>query len=349
MKLRIQPRLEEFGVSRVNSVTWLDRLGYPVYQAVRPLSRNLSVSQGKGRTIEQAWISAAMESIELACAQEPAVDRHALPARALDLPYPVDALTLERHSLWHADLPIDWTPATVLLTGDEIAVPHEAVAVDFTGPEPWAPPTFRPSSNGLASGANVDEASLAALLELIERHNLQTAAGMTDRWADGQAVAIDDPSAVGLVGDLDEPLELDVLEIATTLPVATLAVRVWSADLPYWFWGSATDFDLRSAFMGAFGEAVQSRLTMIAAARDDVRMPPLAIPEAKRARGVRLTELLDRYASGPTVEWTPDRAVEEVERLSGWPLLRCILHDDDDFAVVKLLAPGLEADRYPHG
>ena len=46
-------------------VTALDVLGVPVYQAVRPASRNLAVSQGKGATAAAARVSAVMEGFEL--------------------------------------------------------------------------------------------------------------------------------------------------------------------------------------------------------------------------------------------------------------------------------------------
>ena len=45
-------------------MTGLDWVGIPVYQAARPNSRSLSVSQGKGLTPTQAKVSALMEALE---------------------------------------------------------------------------------------------------------------------------------------------------------------------------------------------------------------------------------------------------------------------------------------------
>src|SRR4249919_2180198 len=39
----IEPHLRRFGITRVANVTGLDRLGVPVYLAVRPNARSLSV------------------------------------------------------------------------------------------------------------------------------------------------------------------------------------------------------------------------------------------------------------------------------------------------------------------
>src|SRR5215470_14988881 len=61
---RITPLLPRAGITRLADVTGLDWIGLPVYQAIRPNSRNISVSQGKGLTRDQAKVSALMESLE---------------------------------------------------------------------------------------------------------------------------------------------------------------------------------------------------------------------------------------------------------------------------------------------
>src|SRR5262245_55043582 len=58
------PLCSAFGITRLANVTGLDYIGIPVYQCVRPNSRTLSCSQGKGLTLEAAKASALMESIE---------------------------------------------------------------------------------------------------------------------------------------------------------------------------------------------------------------------------------------------------------------------------------------------
>src|SRR4029079_12013511 len=51
------------GVTRVADLTGLDHLGIPVAAAYRPNARSVSVSQGKGKTLLAAGVSAAMEAI----------------------------------------------------------------------------------------------------------------------------------------------------------------------------------------------------------------------------------------------------------------------------------------------
>src|SRR5579859_7958426 len=53
------------GVTRLADVTRLDRIGIHTWQAIRPTSKTLTVSQGKGMSDTLAQVSALMESIEL--------------------------------------------------------------------------------------------------------------------------------------------------------------------------------------------------------------------------------------------------------------------------------------------
>ncbi|MEO1103156.1 MAG: YcaO-like family protein, partial [Pseudomonadota bacterium] len=66
---RISPLLPVFGISRVAGITGLDRIGIPVFTAVRPNGRSLSVFQGKGLTRQAARVSAVMEAFETWCAE----------------------------------------------------------------------------------------------------------------------------------------------------------------------------------------------------------------------------------------------------------------------------------------
>ena len=52
------------GITRVATITGLDRIGIPVVTACRPNARSISVSQGKGITLAAAKASAVMEAIE---------------------------------------------------------------------------------------------------------------------------------------------------------------------------------------------------------------------------------------------------------------------------------------------
>src|SRR5713226_979938 len=61
---RIRPHAARMGITRLGNITGLDRIGIPVAVAVRPNSRSVSVSQGKGLDLPQAMASALMEACE---------------------------------------------------------------------------------------------------------------------------------------------------------------------------------------------------------------------------------------------------------------------------------------------
>ena len=61
---RLLTRRADFGITRLGSVTGLDRVGIPVAQVVRPLARSNAVTQGKGATVAEAAIAALMEALE---------------------------------------------------------------------------------------------------------------------------------------------------------------------------------------------------------------------------------------------------------------------------------------------
>ena len=61
---RVRPYAARMGITRLGNITGLDHIGIPVAVAVRPNSRSVSVSQGKGPELPQAMASALMEACE---------------------------------------------------------------------------------------------------------------------------------------------------------------------------------------------------------------------------------------------------------------------------------------------
>ncbi len=61
---RLRPVFSQLGITRLARVTNLDRIGIPVFLAVRPNARTLAVTQGKGIDDEAARASALMDAAE---------------------------------------------------------------------------------------------------------------------------------------------------------------------------------------------------------------------------------------------------------------------------------------------
>ncbi len=61
---RVRRVAHELGITRVENITGLDRLGVPVVSVCRPNSRSVAVSMGKGLSLEAAIASGMMEAAE---------------------------------------------------------------------------------------------------------------------------------------------------------------------------------------------------------------------------------------------------------------------------------------------
>lgn len=273
----VQRAAQACGVTRLADITGLDRIGLPVWQAVRPAGRALSVHQGKGATALDARIGALCEAIESDCAERAAMDgphcRHA------DLPPGSCAPDLgdylhRRDLVEAAALPVGWCVARDLVSGGEQFIPHAVVSLDYTaelGP-------FDRSSSGLAVGTSEEEALHSALLEAIERD----AVGEWERSGTAARMAATVPIetiALPWLENWRERLAACGTSLVVHAPVAVVGVPVLVCTLsgPAEFgggrrsaMGSAAHADPATALFRAFAEAVQSRLTLIAGVRDDI-------------------------------------------------------------------------------
>ena len=136
---RIAPLLPVLGISRVAGITGLDRIGIPVFTAVRPNGRSLSVFQGKGATPAAARVSAVMEAFETWCAEAILRPLHFASFEEMRFQHPVaDVTRLPVATLEPFDpgLPFLWIEGTCLLSGEARFVPHEMVHANYGLPEP---------------------------------------------------------------------------------------------------------------------------------------------------------------------------------------------------------------------
>ena len=352
---RIWPWLGELGITRVARQTDLDRLGIPCWAAFRPNSRNLAGAQGKGLSDAAACVSAAMEAVEAAVAEAPAGMRRTASAGALRrageavfdperwLPYGT-ALDPER--------PITWIAGHDAVTGASVWVPLDIVDMDGERSDLAG---ICKTSNGLASGNCADEALFHALCELVERDATtlwsflpEDAAHRTaiDPAAFGDAVVdrlLAQVAASGMTlrlfdqtSDLGIPVIMAVLGPAQAGPVGELEVTAGYGAHPV---------PVRAAIR-AITEAAQSRVTSIAASRDDIHsaafdsaaadvnlrllaVPPVAPLPVGRPLGTPLAGLV--------------AAIHEALALAGIRLIRVDLAPPGrPYAVVRLLSPDLE-------
>ncbi|MEV7028408.1 YcaO-like family protein, partial [Kitasatospora sp. NPDC093558] len=137
---RIAPLLSGFGVTRIADITWLDDIGIPVYQAIRPNGRYLSVFQGKGIDRISAKVSAAMEAIERWHGEHLDLrpDRVATAREiAPELDYRLDELTLHPRDCLNPETLLNLRRARRLSDGGETFVPLDCLDIDLRVAPRW--------------------------------------------------------------------------------------------------------------------------------------------------------------------------------------------------------------------
>lgn len=351
------PRLHRFGITRVSDVTGLDVFSVPVAMAARPLAWTLSVSQGKGQTLVAAKVSAAMESVELWHAEHARPDllERAVSAVDLDLGHPIRDLTAAPGPFLDDRTLLDWVAGRGLVTGRTVPVPIDEVCFPDPSTHRWTPDGLRPTTNGLASGNSLDEAALHALYEVVERDSLSrpSAAELA------QAPVLDPDS----VTDPACRVMLDAIAGAgslislTCLPnrfgVPTFKCLIWGWDFPVVCGGSGSHHDPVVALSRAITEAAQGRLAAIVGSRDDLDLWNGFDRAHGKARVAAHFPLPDTSyagavagAAGPSDDIRTELTLlaAATAQVNGIEPVLVDLSTDDDFAVVKVLAPGAAMD-----
>lgn len=267
------PLLADHGIRRIVDVTRLDRIGLPVFVAVRPTGRVLCVHAGKGATPAESRASAVMEALEFAVAER-------LPARGSLLSltagqarreFGVDVLSFcPRLGVEiPSDEPLQWVLGTDLSSGEERPLPWDLVyLVPPTASARW----FGSNTTGLASGNDVDEATLHALLEIVERDvkSLQTV-------RDETLLVLPDslPESVGAVMHRIRAagLQCRLRFAGSDHGLPWFRAVIWDpeeADPELVNAGYGCHVDAETAALRAVLEAVQSRLVYIHGGRDDL-------------------------------------------------------------------------------
>jgi ribosomal protein S12 methylthiotransferase accessory factor len=350
----------ELGITRLADITGLDRIGVPVFQAIRPDARSVSVSLGKGLDHDAARASALMEAAELAHAE--AFDLPTITASTAQLPADESPHTLNDWPRMQRRLArnttLSWVAARDLVRERAVWVPLELVRIDCFDHASADARIFVRTSNGLASGNGQADAIVAALCEVIERDALALWQA-TPRRRRRRLV----PESV---------TETRCRELVRRFARRKIALSVWDAtsdigvpcfvasiadrnDTPHalagTFWGAGCHLDAGIAFVRAVTEAAQSRLTLIAGARDDLALADYAgAADAIVGTLDRWEEARARHQFGDVASLRAATATEAVAtlvaQLSHAGLDRIFIADlsrpGHGITVVRAIVPGLE-------
>ncbi len=357
----VRPYLKEMGITRIANLTGLDRIGLPTVMVARPNSRSVAVSLGKGLSLQAAQASGVMEAIESWHAERvqlpQRVARHAdliVDSHVVD----INALPRVTGGRFDPNRSMPWVQGRDLKGDHDCWVPLEMVDTDYTSGPSAGQGAFPRTTNGLASGNNVVEATCHAICELVERD-------ATTLWHHKPAgfrldhETVDDARCQKAVQMITEAgLELGVWDTTSDIGIASFRCVVCEPDGQngHIGIGDGCHPDRSIALLRALTEAAQTRLTYVSGARDDLD-PSEFTDQAQTERCRYVRDLIDgaapkqNFFDCPTSETGSfDEDLELILRkLESVGLSQVVRVDlsrpEFDIAVVRAIVPGLEA---PH-
>lgn len=360
-----------WGITRVTDITRLDRLGLPVYASVRPRGRALCVHAGKGLRPAEARIGALMEALEFAVAEPQRSAWQGRDFRIAELEAdwagafgladlaPVFGVPIERSRLLHA------VRCEELAGRGDAWLPAELVFLPWE--DPHGPALFGWSSNGLASGNTLAEATLHGLLEVLERDALlMNLPRDRSQWLDADEFPA--PFDTFAARWQEMGIELSVRQVPNEFDLPCFQALLMEAggtqtvDLAG---GSGLHLDPAIAFARAVCEAAQSRASCIHGGRDDVTEFYDHLPRTPGGRDTRQTlaarEAFDRrhrvrWCELPSMPFADAATLDEVlarllTHLATRGFSRVLRHRFDvalqGLHVVKIIVPGCQEASAP--
>lgn len=365
----VRPLMRRVPITRVLDATPLDSIALPVWAAVTPLAKDLTVHAGKGATSLAARLSAIMEAIERTCAE-------ALPPERLRAASYVELaregpvldpakLSLPFDTAYAPDRVFRWTLGYDLVQDQPVWVPMDAVI------SPAEDGICRGvETNGLAAGNTLTEALLHALYELVERDAISLEQ-FCELHADvGELVSA--PPRMVSVAELPENsrawaerlhasgLQVLVQDLTNELEIPVFGAFIVDRDFAgnegrvTMFAGHGCDLDTRRAVLRALTEATQAHSIVSMGARDTfegTRPLPNRAPRLRRRLDVLHPRNLVPFRTpeeGSGDLWQDAQRV--VARLAASGASRIIVVDltraDLGVPVVRVIVPGLE---HPYG
>ena len=271
-------KLKTAGITRIADITDLDRIGIPVYTAIRPTSQygGVSVYGGKGISKDHAKASAMMEGFERYSAERQDSDETVISSlndinneyidpKSLNLPK-----NLEKEDI--SQKVIEWSIAHDLITDKDYYVPTNAVFHPYINKDN-AESLFKSNTNGLASGNILEEAILHGIFEVIERDAWSIFELTHKNYAQIDLESIESETITHAIGRFEsEGIKIKLMDFTADIKVPTIAASAddtVTKDAGLLTLGIGTHLDPEVAILRALTEVAQSRATQINGARED--------------------------------------------------------------------------------
>jgi ribosomal protein S12 methylthiotransferase accessory factor len=366
---RAKARAPALGITRVTDITRLDRVGLPVFASIRPTAApgSLCVNAGKGLHPIEAEVGAYMEAIEFALAEPGAASVPVVRATVRDVldgrkrPEAILDLCPRVGSRVRLGAPIDCVEGEEISgTGTRALLPAELVFLPYR-PSARHRGLFGTTSNGLASGNSVLEATVHGLCEVIERDVCSfEAVRDTSEPVDLGTVEGSARALVERVRAADLQLFVRTARNAFGMPYFFAVINDPDANAPHLLNGGFGCHPHRSvAFVRAVAEAAQSRLAFIHGGRDDLvnvydryqrwtaerkrRFVAGVVARAARGRPVAMDAIDDHSQTVTSVERCAEHIFRRFAELGFDRTYRVALSSrSDDLQVVRVIVPRME-------
>ncbi len=263
-----------YHISKYCDVSAVEDFGAVFLSGVRPASKHLAISSGKGASLAQAALSALMESVEGYYLELPPTASHTGTYDELTQSHtvfhPQGAMRKGLGFLEAGKLPLQWLALEGVTTNEQALFPVNLLHLDTTtcAPNDWC---FIKSSNGVAASFEQEYACLHSLLELLERR--AHAAWQSLPKIELDLASIEYSSVRTWIARLQQShkLRLWVIQNDYGLPVFHCSlIDDNPLRLPGCFNGTACALTVERALIGALLEACQSKISMHVGLRDDI-------------------------------------------------------------------------------
>lgn len=273
-------KLKVAGITRIADITDLDRIGLPIYTAIRPTAEDgaVSIYGGKGITKDHAKASAMMEGFERYSAERQDSDESIIASlseieefgeyinpKSLNLPKEFEKKDI-------SDLSLEWSKSIDIISNKEYYIPTNAIYHPYISKND-SQSLFKSNTNGLASGNILEEAILHGIFEVIERDAWSIFELTHKNYAQIDISSIENEIIIDIIEKFESKgIKIKLMDFTADIKIPTIAASAddtITKDAGLLTLGMGTHLDPEVAILRALTEVAQSRATQINGARED--------------------------------------------------------------------------------
>lgn len=275
-----EDKLKIAGITRIADITDLDRIGLPIYTAIRPTAEDgaISIYGGKGITKDHAKASAMMEGFERYSAEKQDCDE-VIVANINEISEKgdyIDPISLNLPKDFRKEnleaMQLEWSLAKDIISDEEFYVPTNAVYHPYLH-DNNVQSLFKSNTNGLASGNVLEEAILHGMLEVIERDAWSIFELTHKNYAQIDLDSIESETVNDIIEKFEsEGIKIKLMDFTADVKIPTIAASAddtVTKDAGLLTLGMGSHLDPEVAILRALTEVAQSRATQINGARED--------------------------------------------------------------------------------